>query len=377
LTVTPPQPGDNLLSINHGDTITGTYSPLMAEASADVDCALPAISDVTVLTVSDSEAVIAWQTDEPASSIVHYGLGSPTGTAGDQELTTDHNVLIDGLAMCSEYVFFVESQDGAGNVAIDDNSGGYYSFTTWQRVVLLEATMDSDPGWSTENQWAWGVPQGASGDPTGGITGSHVVGYNLNGAYTNNMPETCCTTQPIDCSGANAVYLEYYHWLGIESASWDHAAVRVSTDGGTTWTPIWDHIGGSIAPNLWSYAAYDISSVAAGSADVRIRWVMGTTDSSVVYCGWNIDDVTVSYTIPCTPATPTPAACIHHGDVDFNDAVTAGDAQMAFLIALGSVSPTYEQACAADCNGDDEVTAGDAQQIFLTALGSGACADPL
>ncbi|HPQ42516.1 MAG TPA: hypothetical protein PLV45_19245, partial [bacterium] len=56
---------------------------------------------------------------------------------------------------------------------------------------------------------------------------------------------------------------------------------------------------------------------------------------------------------------------------------TAGDAQMAFYIVLGSITPTYEQWCAADCNGDDEVTAGDAQLIFLAVLGADECVDPL
>jgi len=84
----------------------------------------------------------------------------------------------------------------------------------------------------------------------------------------------------------------------------------------------------------------------------------------------------VSFTSECNQPTPTPN-CIHHGDVTLDGDITAGDAQLAFLIALGSYSPTYEEACAADCNGNDEVTAGDAQQIFLTALGSGACVDPL
>jgi len=80
---------------------------------------------------------------------------------------------------------------------------------------------------------------------------------------------------------------------------------------------------------------------------------------------------------PATP-TPTPGDCIHHGDVTLDGEITAGDAQLAFLIALGSHSPSYAEACAADCNGDDEVTAGDAQGIFLVALGSSpSCADPL
>lgn len=69
------------------------------------------------------------------------------------------------------------------------------------------------------------------------------------------------------------------------------------------------------------------------------------------------------------------AACIHDGDVDGNGDITAADAQIAFLIALGAITPTYEQACSADCNGSGGVTAGDAQTIFFEVLGLGSCVD--
>ncbi len=75
-----------------------------------------------------------------------------------------------------------------------------------------------------------------------------------------------------------------------------------------------------------------------------------------------------------TEFTPEPA-CLHTGDVTLDGEVTAGDAQLAFSIALGSTSPSDTEFCAADCNGDGEVTAGDAQTIFALALGAGQCAD--
>ncbi|MBN1295380.1 hypothetical protein JXA80_01280 [bacterium] len=72
----------------------------------------------------------------------------------------------------------------------------------------------------------------------------------------------------------------------------------------------------------------------------------------------------------------TDGACHHDGDVTGDGLITAGDAQRAFLIVLGAVSPEPWETCAADCNGDGDVTAGDAQQIFMIVLGVGACQDP-
>ncbi|MBN1879684.1 right-handed parallel beta-helix repeat-containing protein [bacterium] len=79
--------------------------------------------------------------------------------------------------------------------------------------------------------------------------------------------------------------------------------------------------------------------------------------------------------VPVPTATPTVLPCIHDGDVNDDGQITASDAQTAFLIAMGLVSPTGEQVCAADCNADGNVTAGDAQAIFIAALGLGECVD--
>lgn len=71
-------------------------------------------------------------------------------------------------------------------------------------------------------------------------------------------------------------------------------------------------------------------------------------------------------------------ACFHHGDVNGDGVLTSSDAQMAFQIAMGTLIPTEEQACAADCDGSDLVTAGDAQSIFMMVLGMGeGCVDPM
>jgi len=80
---------------------------------------------------------------------------------------------------------------------------------------------------------------------------------------------------------------------------------------------------------------------------------------------------------PIETPTPTMPPCINHGDVNSNGSITAQDAQMTFAIAIGSLTPTYEEECAADCTGDGSVTAEDAQKVFARAIGAGVCADPI
>jgi hypothetical protein len=155
--------------------------------------------------------------------------------------------------------------------------------------------MNSNPGWTATGQWQFGVPLGNGSrnpDPTSGYTGSNVYGYNLSGDYPNGMAEETLTTTAIDCSYLENVQLNFWRWLGIESSIYDHAKVQVSNNG-SAWTDVWVHTGSSLAETSWSNQVYDISSVADGQASVYIRWVMGTTDSSVTYSGWNIDDIAI------------------------------------------------------------------------------------
>ena len=163
-------------------------------------------------------------------------------------------------------------------------------------VMQQQWTLDTNPGWTTENQWAWGQPTGGGGeygnpDPTSGHTGSNVYGYNLSGDYPNNLNEAHLTTTAIDCSTLNTVILKFRRYLNVEQPVYDHAYVRVSNDG-TNWTQAWTN-GSEVTDSSWSQVEYDISAVADGQSTVYIRWTMGDTDSGWQYSGWNIDDVEI------------------------------------------------------------------------------------
>lgn len=234
---------------------------------------------------------------------------------------------------------------------------------------LVSWDMSTDPGWTTAGDWAYGTPTGQGGaygypDPTVGYTGSSVYGYNLNGDYPNNLPMTHLTSTVIDCGSIFGTHLTFRRWLGVESPTYDHAYVAVSPDA-SNWTTVWENAS-EITDNSWNLVDLDISAVADGQSTVYLRWTMGPTDGGWTYCGWNLDDIALTGYLAESP-------CIHDGDVNQDGDITASDAQLAFLIALGAVSPSAEDECAADCNGDGNVTAGDAQLIFFSILGLGDC----
>jgi hypothetical protein len=183
--------------------------------------------------------------------------------------------------------------------------------------LVYDYPLDSNPGWTTEGKWAFGVPLGNgsnSGDPTSGHTGSFVYGYNLAGDYSNSMPKYNLTTTSIDCTEMTDTELRFWRWLGVESSTYDNAAIEVSASG-SAWVTIWEHDSSSFSESSWSQHVFDISDIADGNV-IQIRWSMGTTDGSVTYPGWNIDDVEIWGIVPVTP----PCDIDDDGDCDMADA---------------------------------------------------------
>ncbi|MFG0252426.1 MAG: hypothetical protein ACF8NJ_06075, partial [Phycisphaerales bacterium JB038] len=220
--------------------------------------------------------------------------------------------------------------------------------------------MDTNPGWSTEGQWAWGDPTGQGGDygyadPNNGYTGANVYGYNLNGDYPNNMPEYDLTTNAIDCSDLTQVTLRFQRWLGVEQPAYDHAYIRVSTNG-SSWTTVWEN-DVEITDNSWHEVEYDLSDLADNEPTVYIRWTMGTTDVGWQYCGWNIDDVEILGVVPGPPPCPE----------DLNGDDYIGQDDLAILLAA------YNKTDEGDIDGDGDTDQADL--AFLLAVYGEDCPD--
>lgn len=168
-----------------------------------------------------------------------------------------------------------------------------------QVATLYTADMDTDPAWTLDGgpgAWEYGVPLGLGshdGDPTAGVTGTHVIGYNLEGDYPINMIEPAYATTPrIHTTGIRNVVLWYDRWLGVNSAAGHSAAVQVSNDG-TTWQDVWSQNQQPVSDSSWAVQLINISEVADDQHAVYVRWVLGPTDAAPTYPGWNIDDVQV------------------------------------------------------------------------------------
>ena len=219
--------------------------------------------------------------------------------------------------------------------------------------------LDTDPGWSTTGAWAFGQPTGAGShlkDPSNGHTGTNVYGYNLSGDYSNNMTPKYLTTTALDCSTLTAVELRFWRWLAVEVS--DQAAIEVSSDG-VTWQPVWMNTT-TVSEATWTLRSFSLAATADHRPTVYIRWVMGPTDHSVTYPGWNIDDVAIWALLPAPYAV---------GDVNCDMAIDFGDIN-PFILALTNPS-AYAIMYAncnimnADINGDGSVDFGDINPFIV------------
>ena len=311
----------------------------------------PFTPDSVVFTVqNNTEVPIDFELSHSASWVTLSSTGGSLPVNGSASITVsindNANSLPDGAYTDAVQFVNLTNHDGDCTRNIELHVGVPIAHYSWN--------MDTNPGWATEGNWAWGQPTGQGGeygepDPSSGHTGSNVYGYNLNGDYENSMPERNLTTTAIDCSELVDVSLKFWRWIGVEQPSYDHAYVRVSNNG-TDWETIWSN-GSTISETSWSLQEYDISAVADEESTVYIQWTMGTTDSSWRYCGWNIDDVEI-----WGRSTAQPPVL---GDVDGDRDVDLSDLA-ALLATYGLCDGDAGYNPAADfANDDDCVTIAD------------------
>ncbi len=179
----------------------------------------------------------------------------------------------------------------ANDGSLDSNTAKV-KVTIGTPVLVFNYPLDEDPGWAREGQWQFGQPAGQGGDPTTGFTGLFVFGYNLQGAYPDNLSVKYLTMQPLNCTGLHGVTLKFSRWLGVENAAFDKATIQVSTDA-VNWTTIFTNPTSDLQENAWSQQTYHIGHIADDQPFVLVRWGMGPTDSNTVFGGWNIDDIMI------------------------------------------------------------------------------------
>jgi len=180
--------------------------------------------------------------------------------------------------------------------------------TTWANTtttVLNEVFSTGDPptGWSLVNRgtgtqrWTTTNPGGRS-VPSGITTPFEIIDSDYDGS--GKSQDDSLITPTFNAAGATTVTLSFDTYYRDYDGN-DSALIDVSSDGGTTWTNVSKWTSSVGTSSSASHQSINISSVAAGSSQVKIRFH---------YLGvwgyyWFIDNVTVSVTAVACSSTPS------------------------------------------------------------------------
>ncbi len=317
LTIAATSGTNNQLVVHNGDIVTAKYFDTSnnsnAVATALIDTIPPVITNVTSVS-RFGDAIVTWKTSKPSDSLVQFGESVLLGrTAFVGDLVTNHVVNINALVANHNYVFQVTSRDAAGNVAIDDNHGLFYNFTTQKAPEPPYFdnfendgntwTVVPDPVNGTDRNWSLGAP--ANGVVGAAHSGTNVWGSNLDGSHFNFLASSFLYSPFIDLSGVSTATLTFWHAYDFSSGL-ENGQLGISTNSATP--------PGDI-PTLATYSGADSGGWVSNS--INLNAYCGKTIQVVWYyqgvdigfgdapAGWLLDDVRITGTAATTGGTIT------------------------------------------------------------------------
>ena len=209
--------------------------------SAPPDTTPPVISDVQSSGITYNSATVSWDTDEPATSQVEYGLTTSYGysTTLDPNLVTSHSQNLAGLSSSTLYHYRVRSRDAVGNERISSD----YTFTTL-------APPDTTPP-VISNVQSSGVTHNSatvSWDTDEPATSRVEYGLTLSYGSTTTLDSNLVTRHSQSLSGLSPSTLYHYRVrsrdaVGNERISSDYTFTTLAPP--DTTPPVISNVGGS------------------------------------------------------------------------------------------------------------------------------------
>ena len=271
-------------------------------------------SFVNTAVISTNEIQVSWENvpSETSYTLYRNTLNDPntalkvTGTAANIVNFSDVS-----LNPGNKYYFWVKAYNSLGESSFS-TVGSNTTLGRTVAVILFGDDFSTDKGWTgyggTAN-WERGSATAGGGvahgypDPGTDHSASgdnNILGTTIGGDYAANIFPTDWIVSPvIDCSGATAVSLSFWKYLGLESNVYDHGYIEAFN--GTIWVNIWSNGWISIEDNSWNQLNIDVSTWADNNPNFQIRFGLGATDFMWEFCGWNIDDILISALGPAPP----------------------------------------------------------------------------
>lgn len=155
---------------------------------------------------------------------------------------------------------------------------------------------DPNHGWTLGGTNVWKHGFDSTIGSTAGVSSGQNALYTYDGNYPYMSTTYWATSPDLPCSGcAGSWELSFMRRLGVENNYWDHVYIQAKNAQGN-WVQVWANPGSNINENSFSMQTFDVSNYVASNPNFAVRFGMGTTDGSVFYTGWNIDDVRIQPT---------------------------------------------------------------------------------
>jgi hypothetical protein len=274
---------------------------------------LPDVIDPDGGTTFRVEVVAGTGNPEPGTGMLHYSTGGSFTSIPMEVVSSNvYDAVFPSIECGVEVSFYVSAETDSAIVVTDPpNAPGnvYSAYSAYRVAVVYSDNFATNKGWTGlggPGEWSLDMARGGTGDDSYGgpdpsndhspTSDNRLLGNDLtssDGDYEANIGSTQWVTSPVvDCSSMIGVTLEFFRWLGVEENEYDHAYLEGNN--GSSWVPIFENGGVTIDDGAWTKLSYDVSSIADGNPDFRIRFGIGRTDGGWQYCGWNVDDIEIS-----------------------------------------------------------------------------------
>ena len=249
--------------------------------------------------LSDNENSFEVGLDEPTSASIPVPNGSSSALKAEVPLghsveSIDLSISPDTLAYSDGFSWSGVSDWNASGALLDRVN---VNITDGIQLLPQEWVWDfenSNHGWSLASSGGWARGYDSTLGLNGGVHGGTKAIYTYNGNYPNYMSGTHWATSPaIDCSGCSGTWnLQYWKRLGVEYHYYDHAYVQVKNPQGS-WVQIYSNVG-SVSDSSYQLVTHNVANYVQNNPAFQVRFGLGSTDGSVTYTGWNVDDVSIS-----------------------------------------------------------------------------------
>ena len=334
-----------LANDDDGDLGNGTPDKCLIDDQYGIHGLGPAAPDAPLFTVAIDELETSYPADEPLPVSLTAQLTRPDcsdAQIGDVVLRWTHgdgadlddfgSVTLNGsgntfqgtipAAEAGTLVkWYVEVLDSDGDLAGLEPRGSITDpyFASWVGgpgwTDVFFADFEDDDGDFTHrlvegpdqegaDDWQWGTPAGAGGDPDHAFSGSNAWGNDLamldnwNGLYQPGVHNALQSPTIEIPAEATRVELQFRRWLTVEDGFWDQGFVTVNG------SPIWDQHAGTSENDAsdhhvdghWAFRSYDVTDLVTDGV-VEVEWEL-VTDGGLQMGGWNVDDVRVVALLP-------------------------------------------------------------------------------